>query len=412
MRRLTSLIIAIVLVISILPANALAANDTPETAIPLTPTNAGHSDSLVGNTGGAARFYRIDYAGNARPVVIRLTSVPGWDIAGPRFGFKVYGPNGLLGDAVIEHNETTWTRFVLTVAGTIPGVYLIQVYNFNDNLVVNFNIQAEGLDEATASPDGTPPVATNTRPEGATLITQRVTTTGGALPAKSDGAFQYFTVGYPGAGQPMTVDMRYVPPSMFANSAVGFILYGTDGSIVARGSETFRDAANVTVSLTLSQDAADIMLLQVFNYQPDKEVSYTLVINGAAGNIVDAKDNATPGRAITLSLDASAARGSIPPAREGSFNYYLVSYPGNNRTVIITISADEAAGFSDGSVGFRVYKGAELAGTANSRLNDKGNKRIASLSLSQEEATTFGIQVFSWAAVSQLNYTIFVTALP
>ena len=409
MRRATYLAIVLMLTIAVLPAGVLAANGTPESAIQLTLDNASHSDRLVGDTGGAVRFYRVDYAGNGQPVDFVVTARPGKNATGEGFGFKIYGPGGLVGQAGVNHNEDSFTRYTMALVSIAPGAYLVQVYNYTDHVGVDFDIQASGLAAATVPPGSLEKVGANTTPEGAVAIGQSSITVGGAL--AGSGSFQYFTVGYPG-GSGMTIDLRYTPPSPFANNAVGFNLYSADGTLVAQGVEAQRDGTSVTVSFTLVQEAGEVFLLQVFDYESNFSASYTLSITGAAGSVADAKDNDTSDRAMPLSAESAAARGTIAPrSGEGTFNFYLLSYPGGNKAVTIRVSVDEDSGFGDRNVGFSLYKGADLVTTASSSLNDTGKKRVAFFTINEAEAATYGIQVFNWSGTSAMRYLIVVTGL-
>jgi len=414
MRRFTILLLLCLLTLVIFPAVALADNDTPETAMPLTVERASATNRLVGSTGGAVQFYRIEYAGNGQPVPIQLTASPPRGVTGAGFGFKVYGPNGLLGEAVVAQGGDTWTQYALTLASATAGTYLVQVYNYTNNIAVDYTLQASGLAAATTAGGGSPQPVTNTSPEAAVPLASGTAVTGGALVGRSEGTSEFFTVAYPGAGVEMTVEMDYRPPAPFNNNAVGFYLWSpsdTDNKPSARGIQAYRDANGVSLKATYSADAGQILTVQVFNYQPGLTVSYTLLVTGGAGFVTAATDNTTPERAVVLTAGSAAARGTVPASSEPTFHYFLLNYPGGSKDVRITVTAEENGAFADRLVGFNVYDGANLKATVYSHRDSTGKLRLASYTLNQSEAKTFGIQVFNWSRGAPVNYTIFVSGL-
>src|SRR5437763_17047789 len=94
---------ALILAYLAMPLSATALNDTTDSATPLSGANAGASDTLIGNSGGAFRYFRIDYTGGGQPVPISMRAQPGRGTGGVATGFKVYGPAGPAGGAV--HND-------------------------------------------------------------------------------------------------------------------------------------------------------------------------------------------------------------------------------------------------------------------------------------------------------------------
>jgi len=412
MRRLLYFSLVLLLILAAFPSSVFAANDTPDTAIVLTAQNAGHSDRLVGDRGGAVRFYRIDYAGNARPVKIDVSASPGRDSSGGAFGFKVYGPTGLIGEAPVEYNEATWTRFSMTLTSAVAGVYLVQVYNYTNGMAVDFNIQATGLEEATLPAEATASTTpVGSTPEQPIAFYQPSINVGGSLLGQAGGVMQYFNLEYPGEGTTMTINLQYSPPSPFDNGAVGFNLYRGD-TLLGKGSEIQRDGSSAVVSFTLDDGVGGPLLLQVYNYEPGFRVNYVLTVGGAAAQAQEATDNITPDKAILLTPSQSAARGSIGPGKEATFHYFLVNYPGGNKEISFKLTVDAQEGISEKQVGINLYKGADLAGQLFTSLNNKGDKWTGSLTLSTSDAATYGIQVFNYSTSAPARYSLYVTGLP
>src|SRR5262245_43583352 len=159
MRLRAGLIGALILGYLALPLSALAINDTTESATPLSASNAAVSDTLIGNSGGAFRYFRIDYVGGGQPVPITMRAQPGRGTGGVATGFKVYGPTGLIGEAVTNDQSTTDSTYAFTIANTIGGAYYVQVYNFIQGMPLNFQLSVQGLTPppAPAAPAAPPP---------------------------------------------------------------------------------------------------------------------------------------------------------------------------------------------------------------------------------------------------------------
>lgn len=411
MWRIVSPLVVLLLVLVLLVTPVAALNDVPETAIVLTAQNPAHSDRLVGDPGGAVRFYRVDYAGAGHPVKVDLTAVPGRDTTGLAFGFKIYGPAGLIGEAPVETNGGSWTRYSMTFSTVVPGAYLVQVYNYSFGIAVDYSVQASGLDLAGASAQPEPP----TPPVGSTAenpigFSQPGISVGGSLLGQPGGAMQYFTVEYPGGGTPVTVSMRHSPPSPFQNGAVGFHLY-RGATMLGKGVETQRDASSATASFTFADEVGGPILLQVHNYEPGFMANYVLTLTGAAAQAVQVTGNTSPDKAVTLTASQPSVFGSIGPGSEATFHYFLVTHPGGNREVVFRITVDAAGGIADRMVGFNLFKGADLAGQAFTSPNDRGDKWTASFTLRASEATTYGVQVFNYSTRAPAVYRLYVQGL-
>ncbi|MCL5961802.1 MAG: hypothetical protein M1358_21225 [Chloroflexi bacterium] len=414
MKRLTYPLVALplvllLLVLAVFPAIVLAINNTPDTAIVLTPQNPSQAGQLVGDTGGAVLYYRFDYPIAGQAVKIDLTAIPGMNTTGPAFGFKLYGPNGLVGEAPVEENQATFTRYALTLNSTTLGSYLIQVFNFTAGITVNFNLQTSGLAGPPGTPVPGPPPGSS--PANPIAISQPFVSIGGSLLGQVNGQFMYFSFEYPGASSPLSIQLKYSPPSPFINNAIGFNLYRA-GSLAGQGSEIQRDGGTVTVAFTLVDDAGQPYLLQVFNYQPNLQISFVLTVSGASGPVQQATGNVTPDKALALTVAAPAARGVIQPqpGLQATFNYFLFTHPGGNVPVTVSLTVDPQPGISRGMVGFNLYKGATLAGQGIAVLNSRGDKWVAYISVIESSPVTYGLQVFNYSQ-AQEGYSLYTIGL-
>ncbi|HEV8638794.1 MAG TPA: hypothetical protein VG370_31675 [Chloroflexota bacterium] len=400
------------------------ANTTIDQATRLDAANASVADSLTGDSGGAFRYYAIDYPGGGVPVPIVMRAQPGRGTAGVGTGFKIYGPNGLFGEAIGDDRSTTDSSYSLTLAHAAAGRYHIQVFNFIQGLPMSFQLQVSGLPAAPAAraapgaqpAEPAPAAPAPSSPGQATHPQVRDLTTGGTLPANSAGSFAYYELDYPGGRTKMTITIGYSPLAANSEQAVGFNVYRPNpnapggSELVGTSAQTGRDQSSATEGFTLEADDGERYLLQVFSYLPDTQISYTLIVTGLTGPIAEAGDVSDPGRAFVLNASRIAARSTLSGDSAGRFHYYLLEYPGGDREVRITVTF-EPAGVAESEVGFNVWKESERAGVANGILAAKG-KRAATLTIRQADAQTFGIQLFNYSAAGRLaNYTITVTGL-
>jgi hypothetical protein len=437
-----------VLAQSILPMQAFALNDTFGEAAPVTAASASFSGMVVGNSGGAFRYYAIDYPGGGLPMPMTMQAQPGRGTGGVATGFKVYGPTGFVGEAIGDDRSTTNSTYAMTLAHMVAGRYVIQVYNFIEGMPLNFQMRVDGIPavptpippptvaaepapaaESTgdtppviAPPNAAPttapptPVRDNTNASGAIVITQTNLTTGGILPGKRDGSFNYYELDYPGGRSPMAITIGYSPTTSTSDKAVGFKVYRRDstvkeGAVIAgESAENGRNESSATAGFTLNADAAERYLLQVYNYLDNITVNYTLIVSGLAGPVAEVGDISSSARAHVLSRDQMAARGAFSGDVSGRFHYYLVQYTGENRDVRITVTAEPNARIGDGMFGFNLYRDADTAGLARAGLDDKG-RRTATLTIKEGDPRTFGIQIYNYSPGAEVRYAITVIGL-
>jgi hypothetical protein len=430
---------ALLVLAQLLAVSPALANTTIEQAARLDASNSSVADGLIGDSGGAFRYYAIDYPGGGVAVPMVMRAQPGRGTAGVGTGFKVYGPSGHFGDAIGDDRSTTDSTYHLTLVHSLPGTYHIQVYNFIAGLPMSYQLQVSGLgpapSEAAAPPqaappaegppagEGAPPPAAAPAPTGAPTTPERALrpqvrdlTTGGLLPGDSAGSFHYYELDYPGGRTKMTLTLGYTPIASDSEQLVGFRLYRPNTAVpegtelIGTSAQTGRDGSSATEGFTLEADDGERYLLQIFNYMPGTQINYTLIVTGLTGPIHDAGDVSDPSRAFVLNASQIAAHSTLAGDPGGKFHYYLLQYPGGDREIRVTVTF-EAAGLAESEVGFNVWKDAERVGVAQGILGAKG-KRTATLTVKQADARTFGVQVFNYSQASRsAAYTITVTGL-
>lgn len=276
-----SLALAIVLVAG--AAGVALGQDTPETAQMLvgdTPV----SGTITGSSAGAFDYWVIDYPGD--DIVVRIVArfAPGDPAALAGVGFNVYGPAGFdIGESTptgdedgredLSHSESDATR------------WLVQVYNYIDGLTVSYTLAAEGLPApaATPTPQPTPmgtPTPQATPPAAAPTPTAPVeegvmaldTSASGTLVGNAGGAFDRYTLSYPGDNSEVDLTMTYAPDNSVISPGVGFIIYGPEGQEFE--AQPTGDPGERTV--TLASDVAGTYLVQVHNYIDGLTINYTI----------------------------------------------------------------------------------------------------------------------------------------
>ena len=378
----------IALLALLLPATVASANETIERAQQLTAASRSASDTLVGNSGGAHRYFAIAYPGGSVPVAVTVRAERHHGT-----GIKVYGPAGHYGDGIADAAG----GWALTISHALPGTYHVQVHNYVQGLPLPFTITVSGLPAAQGQPAAAaagPPSSTPDRP---TATHGTSMTTGGQLVGNSGGAFAFYDLDYPGGQLKLEITLGYSPATYDSREAVGFNLYRANGEQVARGTENGRDASSATVGLTWQADASERFLLQVYNYLPGTTINFTLIVNGLTGSIEPLGDVSSPERAFVLSGASPRAEGTLTGDRSGRFAFLTLRYPGGDREVRVTMTMEPNANIGDGELGFNVFRGAEQVGQAKAGLSDNRGRRTATMFVKQAEAQDFGIQVYNYS---------------
>ena len=142
------------------PAGPAATNpqsNTPDRAIALTRELPGHLDA---GTGGRFAYYRFNYT-NGTVATINLRVMPNDPAILANVGFRIYGPaqGYVYGTSGIQPGLTSNISGNLTSGET--GEYIVQVYNYNPNTPIDFDIWGVGIPQrAVESIPDTDPAAT------------------------------------------------------------------------------------------------------------------------------------------------------------------------------------------------------------------------------------------------------------
>lgn len=230
---------------------------------------------IVGDRAGSFGYYRIEYPGNEDVVNIRVTFVPGDPATMTGVGFNLYGDQGVLLGEGGRREEPGLVE--LMYSSDTAETWLVQVYNYIPEHTVWFEIVAEGLPvEPVDAPTTVEPVVTPTLVEPEPVVDQDLapdTTISGKLTGSRAGAFGLYEIAYPGDDSDMMITLQFWPSDPALNPRIGFNIYSPTGRRVAEATERFEPGRKVA---TLSSNLAGIYLVQVYNYNEDVTVEYTL----------------------------------------------------------------------------------------------------------------------------------------
>ncbi len=404
-------IIAVVAVFLLATVPALALNDNPSTPRTLNAGNNSVSESLVGTPGGAYRYFQFSYQGGNAPALVQLTFHPGYGNTGKQaFGFNIYGPSSLsfAGQPTGTNGSDGSSTAQYTVVNPAAMSLMVQVYNYTNGLEVWYTLSVSGLSGGSAAAVTT---ATNTTPQQAVTVTTVNAALGGTITGNSQGNFQYYTLNYPGGHTPLTITMNASPSYNANGEAYGFNVYepGTNGNgptLVASGVQSAKDPNSETLTATISARSAVTYQLQVFNYWAGVAVSFGVTTTGLAGTTVAASGNTDGSHAFVLNSATPGATETIVGDHGGSFNYFVIAYPGNNSQLSVSMTEHSNGSAPSSNVGFNVYKGSTLVATINP--TDDGTGVISGdWNFSDPSAATFGIQVFNYAQGASMSYTLY-----
>lgn len=409
-RSLICLVLAIsTCLVLLIPSVALAANDSPQSAIGLSAAKSSASDTLVGSTGGAYRYYQFRYQGSGAPVLVSLSYTPAFEgNSNQAFGFNLYGPSGLTFQGTWTGTSGNYSAIQYTLANPAAMDVLVQVYNYTNGMPVSYTLTVSGLSGGSAAGIV---ARNNSSPSQALAVNTINATLGGTLVGSAAGAFQYFTIRYPGGNASATITMNASPTYNAQGQAYGFNVYRANPStgattLVASSSQTASDVNSTTLSATISQPSAGAYQLQVFNYWPGVSITYGINATGLAGAAPTAKGNLDAGHAIVLNSAHQGASETLAGNNGGAFNYYLVNYPGSQSQLNISVTFESTGGAPDSALGFKVYNGSTLQATAYA-ADDGTGVQSASWGYQDANAATFGIQVFNYASNTTAAYTIY-----
>jgi hypothetical protein len=418
------IVLATLLTYLVTPTSALAVNDSMATATVATAANGSFSDTVTGDSGGAFRWFRIDYAGGAVPIPVTMRAQPGRGTGGVATGFKIYGPTGLVGEAVPNDTSTSDSTYAFTLANTLPGAYYVQVYNFIQGMPLNFQLTISGLAAAApAQPAPVPPAAAPAPaiPQPAPSTGPRVGFGQGALAPGARVALGWADIPSPtntdwiglfpvGAGDLGDVGWMYTSSCSQDVGPVG----PASGACPATIPSTIQPGA-YELRLYAADTVTRIATSAPVPIGPAAAAPAPAPAPAAAAPAPAAPDNTTADHAIVASGTTFTSGGTLA-ARTG-FNYFYVDYPGGRTNMTLTLGYSPIQSGSDKAVGFNLYRpdttvkeGAVVVGFG-SETGRNESSATSGFTYSGDAAERFLLQVFNYLPNTSVNYTLIVSGL-
>jgi hypothetical protein len=255
------------LIASGLASTALAAADdgqTPATAIQL-PTSLSASGNLVGSSEGGFNFYTFTNPGEGTTANISLSVTPNDPNTTNAVGVNLYqnGVNLLSMNGLSDTPGSRSGAFSTAMAGRI----LVQVYNYLPGLNAGYHFTITGI--------GAPPEQLGTTAASPLVMPQDMTASGTIVGGRS-GAFRFYTLSYPG-GVTGTIALHVNPIDSNTTNAVGVNLYHEGANLLTMNGLGSIPGSN---SGSFSSPTAGPILIEVYNYLPGQEVTYSFEVMG------------------------------------------------------------------------------------------------------------------------------------
>lgn len=225
----------------------------------------------------------------------------------------------------------------------------------------------------------------------------------GTLVGNRAGAFDYYTIDYPGDYRVVTIELHFVPADPVTKLAFGFNVYGPNGYVIGRGAEQDEDAEG-PVQLQYSDGHEAMWLVQVYNYLHNYPVSYSLVVNGLPEPSLPSPAP-TPTAASEVEsppeLDLQIA-GALVGSRAGSFAFYELDYDGDGSEVALKMTFTPDDPVIARGVGLVVYgPSGEVA-----RGQPTGRPGERELAFASDQPGSYLIQVFNYIEGAVITYSI------
>jgi hypothetical protein len=265
MSRLLHFVLGLVVALgSIGPALAAESDgESPDSAIPLTTTQ---TDDFTGDSGGAFRYFTLDYGTRGRVGKLTLTITPGDPGTANAVGVNLWKDGSLVATGSALGSSAlgpTPGANAIAFAAPTTGPILVQVFNYAPGSDVSYQ-----LDLSWSGP----PVAT-----ASTATTEASTGGGEALRGILDGnrrgSFVNREFWSPGDGSTQAVSLTFAPSGPDVGSAVFLNLY-QNGALLANGKGV--DAQSGVLTINFPAVAEGPVLVQVNNQNDGTPITYTL----------------------------------------------------------------------------------------------------------------------------------------
>ena len=209
---------------------------------------------------------------------------------------------------------------------------------------------------------------------------------GGWLTGNRGGAFHYYKIDYPGDGRVVTISFDYAPWDPILATGVGFNVYGNNGYHIGQGSNAGQASRQVK-ELRYSDDVPATWLIQVYNYIPDRAISYRIKTGGFPAQYQE------------------PVAGLLPGNSGGSFHFYGFQYTGDESDVQVKMVFTPDNPMISPGIGFVIY--GPQGEVARGRSTGRPTERHAVFS--SDVSGHYQIQVYNYIGGVAISYSLEAT---
>jgi hypothetical protein len=254
---------------------------SPGQAKPITTPNAAIGGSLHGTLAGTFNYFTLQYPGGNASMTITMNASPIYTAPGNLpYGFQVYQtlPNGqtsLVASSVVTAQSISSNSMTLsaTVVQPAAATYQLQVFNYWQNVSVNYGIQVTG-----AAPPA-PVVSGNTDASRAIVLNSARPGATATLAGANSGSFNYYLVNYP-ANSSFNLSVTFTNPGGAQTAALGFKVY--EGANLVATVPSYNNGTGIYPAVwTYVDPSPHTFGIQVYNYQSNTAATYTIYESGS-----------------------------------------------------------------------------------------------------------------------------------
>jgi hypothetical protein len=267
-------------------AGASAANadgKSAATAMPLTSIATG---SITGSTTGAFSYYTFNYPGDGSVGTLTISISPSDPVTEVVVGANLYQNGSLLANMNSVGNPPGMNS--VTFSSTTAAPVLVQVYNYSSGTPVSFQLQLNGVNQATPAPAATatpliPALATPTlvssAPQGDGSPSNPFALNGtatGQLPGNAAGSYVYYTYPVAGDGSTQTLHLTFSPGGGDVGTNVFVTVFQNGTQLVSLKGTTNDNNPPGVLPVSFVSSVAGPVLVQVGNFDATQTIDYTL----------------------------------------------------------------------------------------------------------------------------------------
>ena len=172
------------------------------------------------------------------------------------------------------------------------------------------------------------------------------------------GAFDYYTIHYPGDVSVVTIEVRYHPADAVANLGFGFHVYGCNGFRIGRGKLVANDGGVGVLRLQYSDSNPASWLVQVYNYLPGSSIDYSIQAEGLPAPAAGTTRTTTEAATVPEATHAAAplcGSGHLTGNAGGAYAVYKLTVPADAADVQVKLTWSPDDPVIATGVGFVAY---------------------------------------------------------